>query len=164
MRRPEIDEITLANHSRGRRAIEPIRSRNTWTWHQARQIVCEEVAVGFGLILDWLKTDWCGNVEPIITKMITKLCWIFIFFKKNWKSLSKLTVSFPIRLDVQEGWNDRSSEIRNNLSERATAGQRARGIFNYINQQETLFVIVGSFLSNDDGDGKETFEKARGLD
>ena len=86
------------------------------------------------------------------------------FFKKNWKSLSKLTVSFPIRLDVQEGWNDRSSEIRNNLSERATAGQRARGIFNYINQQETLFVIVGSFLSNDDGDGKETFEKARGLD
>ena len=163
MRRPQIDEIKLANHSRGRQANEPIRSGNTWTWHQARESAREEVAIGFGLILDWLKTDWCGNVEPIKTKTITKLCSIFNFLK-DWKSFSKLTVSFLILLDVQEGWNDRSSEIRNNLSERATAGQRARGIFNYINQQETLFVIVGSFLSNDDGNGKETFEEARGLD
>ena len=162
VRRPEIDEITLANHSRWRQANEPIRSRNTWTWHQARESACEEVAIGFGLILDWLKTEWRGSVEPIITKTITKLCSIFNFLK-NWNSLSKLAVSSVILLDVQERWNDRSSEIRNNLSKRATAGQRARGIFTYLNQQETWFVIVGSF-SNDDRDGNENFEKARGLD
>ena len=54
-RKTKTKVITLANQKRHRQSSEPIKTRNTSSWREARENVRERVTIGFGFTSDRLR-------------------------------------------------------------------------------------------------------------